>query len=300
MELNLTNPIFSDADKAREHLESIRWPRGAYCPHCGEAKEVKRLEGESHRPGLHKCYSCNGHFTVTVGTVFEDSKVPLNKWILAAHLMASSKKGYSAHQLHRTIKVSYKTAWFMMHRLREAMKKTGFVVPMGGGGSTVEVDETFIGRKPGRKKTRGWGHKNAVVSLVQRNGEVRSYHVPEVTGATLRPLLRRHIAQGSKLMTDESSAYTLIGREFSKHAVVHHASGEYVRGKDHTNTVEGYFSILKRGITGTFHHVSVQHLQRYVDEFDFRYNARAALGVTDSERAEMLLKAIEGKRLTYS
>ncbi len=299
MAINLTNPIFSDADKARQHLESIRWPEGVVCAHCGAIGNSTELEGKSHRAGLYKCGDCKGHFTVTVGTVFEDSKIPLNKWIYAAHLLASSKKGYSAHQLHRTIEVSYKTAWFMMHRLREAMTKGMFTVPMGGGGKVVEVDETFVGTKPGRKKKQGYGHKNAVVSLVQRGGEVRSFHVHDVTANTLRPLLRQHLSKRSKLMTDEASAYTIVGRDYSQHNVVNHSSGEYVRGKHHTNTVEGYFSILKRGIIGTYHHVGAQHLQRYVAEFDFRYNNRVKLGVDDAQRATMLLKSIGGKRLTY-
>jgi transposase-like protein len=300
MTIDLTNQIFSDADKAREHLESIRWPDGVVCPHCGVTGTAKKLEGDSHRAGLHKCPDCKGHFTVTVGTVFEDSKIPLNKWVYAAHLMASSKKGFSAHQLHRTIAVSYKTAWFMMHRLREAMTKSGFLSPMGGGGKMVEVDETFVGKKPGKTKKRGYGHKNAVVSLVQRGGQVRSFHVENVTGATLKSVLKRHVSKGSQLMTDDASQYIKLGREFKKHHAVNHSGGEYVRGKYHTNTVEGYFSILKRGIVGTYHHVGAQHLQRYVEEFDFRYNNRSALGVEDSERAALILKGIEGKRLTYA
>lgn len=301
MQIDLTNPIFSNPDKAREHLESIRWPNGPYCPHCGEAKEVIKLDGDSHRAGLHKCKSCKGHFTVTVGTVFEDSKLPLNKWILAAQLMASSKKGFSAHQLHRTIKVSYKTAWFMMHRLREAMKTSGND-PLGGPGSSgiVEADETYWGTKKRVTKVRGPHHKMAVVSLVERGGKVRSTHVPAVNGATLKGILRSQVAETAHVMTDEHHGYKGIGAEFAKHSTVNHAAKEYARGKVTTNTVEGYFSILKRGLIGTYHHVGEQHLQRYVTEFDFRYNTRTAQGYSDSERAAILLKNIEGKRLTYA
>jgi transposase-like protein len=299
MEINLTNPIFSDADKAREHLESIRWPRGPYCPHCGEAEQVTKLEGESHRAGLHKCNSCKGHFTVTVGTVFEDSKIPLNKWVLAAQLMASSKKGFSAHQLHRTIKVSYKTAWFMMHRLREAMRTTP-TGQLGGSGKIVEVDETYYGKKRGAKVKQGGAHKHRIVSLVERNGNVRSFHVASVSAENLKPLLRAQIDKRSHLMTDEATRYWRIGKEFAAHSSVNHQLKEYARGNVTTNTVEGFFSILKRGLVGTYHHVSEQHLQRYVDEFDFRYNRRSSVGVEDTERAALLLKSIEGKRLTYS
>jgi transposase-like protein len=300
MTINLTNPIFSNADKAREHLEGIRWPNGSICPHCGETEQTGKLEGKSHRPGLYKCYSCNGHFTVTVGTVFEDSKIPLNKWILAAHLMASSKKGYSAHQLHRTIEVSYKTAWFMMHRLREAMKTT-FSEPMGGGGGIIEVDETFWGSKPNARKARGgWAHKNVIFSLVERGGKARSFHVPNVTARTLKPILESQMSRDAHMMTDDAGQYANLSTLAAKHGKVAHTRKEYVRGKVHTNTVEGYFSILKRGLIGTYHHVGSQHLQRYVTEFDFRYNHRQKLEITDTQRATILLKNIHGKRLTYA
>jgi transposase-like protein len=297
--MDLTNPIYSDVEEARKHLESIRWVNGPVCPHCGSiSPDHYALKGKTTRPGLYKCKDCLQPFTVTVGTVFERSKVPLNKWVLAAHLMASSKKGISAHQLHRTLGVTYKTAWFMEHRLREAMniKPDG---PMGSGGGTVEADETYWGnKKPYGKGPRGAGHKMKIVSLVERDGTARSFHVPNVTGKTLKTILKSQISSDANLMTDEARQYVKIGREFASHESVQHSRGEYVRGNAHTNTVEGFFSILKRGLVGTFHHVGEQHLQRYVTEFDFRYNHRASLGVSDTQRAQVLLQNIGGKRLT--
>jgi len=298
--MDLTNPIYQDADKARKHLESLRWANGPVCPHCGsENKAHYKLQGKTTRPGLYKCKDCLEPFTVTVGTVFERSKIPLNKWVLCAHLMAASKKGYSSHQMHRTLGVTYRTAWFMEHRLREAMKgsTTG---ALGGGGGTVEADETFVGRKQGRKKARGgFGHKNAVFSLVERNGSAVSFHVPNITAKTLKPIIQAHIANSAHLMTDDAGQYFAMRGTFAKHDVVRHSLDEYVRGNVHTNTVEGFFSIFKRGVMGTFHHLSEQHLQRYMHEFDFRYNTRAKLGFTDAMRAELMLKSIGGKRLTY-
>jgi transposase-like protein len=294
MSADLTNPIFTNEDRARKHLEKLRWPNGPFCPHCGESKKIKKLKGESHRPGLHQCNACRQHFTVTVGTLFERSHIPLHKWLLAFHLMSASKKGISSHQLHRMLGITYKSAWFMTHRIRAAM--TNSSPGMLGGNEPVEVDETYIGTKPGAKKRRGYGHKNAVLSLVERNGEVRSFHVPSVSSITLKFFLQAHIVPEAHLMTDDAKQYKSIGREFAQHDVVNHAADEYVRGEAHTNTVEGYFSILKRGLIGTYHHVGAQHLQRYVTEFDFRYNHRK---VTDSERAESALKGIAGKRLTY-
>lgn len=294
MSADLTNPIFTDEEKARKHLEKLRWPKGAFCPHCGESEKITKLKGKGHRPGLHQCNGCRQHFTVTVGTLFERSHIPLHKWLLAFHLMSASKKGISSHQLHRMLGVTYKTAWFMTHRIREAMK-TDHNGLLGSNGP-VEADETFIGTKPGAKKRRGYAHKNVVLSLVERNGEVRSFHVPSVTAKTLKPFLKDNIMPEAHLMTDDAGQYRLIGPDFAKHDVVTHSTGEYVNGESHTNTVEGFFSILKRGLIGTFHHVSAQHLQRYVTEFDFRYNHRK---VTDSERAESALKGITGKRLTY-
>lgn len=295
-----TEPRFNDEDAAREHLEAIRWPNGPVCPHCGGTERNSKLHGESHRPGLYFCGDCRSQFTVTVGTVFERSKVPLHKWVYATHLICASKKGISSKQLERMLGVTYKTAWFMTHRIREAMTSTP-TGQLGGSGKTVEADETFWGNNKKVKggKGRGYHHKMKVVSLVERDGKARSFHVPAVNAKTLAPILREQICKKTSLMTDEFSSYTKVGREFSEHGVVRHSAKEYSRGNVHTNTVEGYFSILKRGLIGTFHHVSEQHLQRYVNEFDFRYNNRQSLGVSDSQRAETVLKGISGKRLTY-
>jgi transposase-like protein len=299
MEADLTQPIFTDESKAREYLEAVRWPNGAICPHCGCTENITRLAGKSHRAGLHQCNNCREHFTVTVGTVYERSKIPLNKWLLATHLMCSSKKGISAHQLHRMLGITYKSAWFMAHRIRESMTTTP-TGQLGGGGGIVEADETYWGnKKPYGNNPKGWGHKMKIVSLVEREGQVRSFHVPSVNGATLKPILQEHIAKDANLMTDEAKYYVKAGKEFASHETVQHNVGEYARGNVTTNTVEGFFSILKRGLVGTFHHVGEQHLQRYVSEFDFRYNHRKALGVTDAERTIAALKGISGKRLTY-
>lgn len=303
--MNLTNPIFQDENKARNHLEAIRWPNGPCCPHCGEAEKVGKLEGKSHRPGLHKCYSCRKPFSVTIGTVFERSKISLNKWILATHLLCASKKGYSSHQLHRTLGVTYKTAWFMSQRIREAMRELNPSL-MGGEGKTVEADETFWGhpkRRRSPKKGRSYHHKEKVLTLVERKGHARSFHVPSVTAKTLRPILRKQIHGDTRLVTDEAPYYVLskpsIKDDFPKHDYVQHRIKEYVRGDIHTNTIENYFSILKRGLTGTYQHVSPQHLKRYLGEFDFRYNHRTKLGYDDASRARMALESIAGKRLMY-
>ncbi len=302
--MNLTDPIFTDKDAAREYLEAQRWPNGAVCPHCGGTDKNTRLEGSKHRPGLYQCGDCRQQFTVTVGTVFERSKVPLNKWLLATHLMASSKKGISAHQLHRSIGVTYKTAWFMFHRIREAMRNDD-PVSFGSGGGAVEVDETFIGRdkskKPvGTKKGRGHHHKYKILALVDRaTGMSRAIVVDDLKADTLGPIIRKNVAAEARLMTDEASQYTLIGREFAEHGVVRHGDGEYGRGDTHTNTIEGYFSVFKRGMKGVYQHCGRQHLQRYVAEFEFRYNHRTANEVTDTERAARILRAAEGRRLTY-
>jgi len=297
---NLSAPHFHDADKARQYLERQVWPNGPVCPHCGVIGEHYELKGETTRPGLYKCRACREPFTVTVGTVFERSKIPLNKWLMAVYLLCSSKKGMSSHQLHRTLGITYKSAWFMTHRIREAMKTnpTGL---LGSGGGTVEADETFWLNSKRSKKGRayhgrGFEHKEKIVSLVERNGQVRSFHVPRVNAATLRPLLKSQMAKEANLMTDDYIAYFFIGKEFASHNVVKHGKKEYARGNVHTNTVEGYFSLLKRGLIGTYHHCSAKHLQRYVSEFDFRYNNRET---TDVERSDEALKGIVGKRLTY-
>jgi len=306
MTANLKNPIFKDETKAREHLEVLRWPDGAYCPRCGQTETVKKLGGKAADLGQYNCRDCRKKFTVTVGTVFERSHIPLTTWMLAFHLMTASKKGMSAHQLHRMLGVTYKTAWFMAHRIREAMKPSKDAGPLGGEGQIVEADETYIGGKDKNKhknkrprKGRGGVSKEIVVSLVQRDGNVRSFHVANVSGKTLRPILVQQIDRASTLMTDEGGQYATFGKEFADHQSVNHGIGEYVRGPFHSNTVENYFSILKRGITGVYHHVSEAHLKRYLTEFDFRYSERSALGVSDAERAEKALKGASGKRLTY-
>tara|TARA_R110002110_G_scaffold257701_1_gene473700 strand:- start:782 stop:1717 length:936 start_codon:yes stop_codon:yes gene_type:complete len=303
---DLTDKIFSDKEAARKHLEGIRWADGRFCPHCGECERTSPVKSQKSRPGLYYCNSCKKQFTVTVGTLFERSKVPLNKWIAAFHLMTSSKKGISAHQIHRMLGVTYKTAWFMCHRIREAMRPGADFGPLGGEGKTVEADETFIGgkvknmhrsKRPTKKLGGSWG-KETVFSLVERGGRVKSVHTPSVSAATLRPILFAQVDRKSFLMTDDAGQYRHMNRDF-KHTAVNHSAGEYVRGEAHTNTVEGYFSILKRGVTGTYHHVSQKHLKRYLAEFDFRYNERSALGVTDTQRANKALAGIEGKRMTY-
>ena len=304
MTFDLTDPIFTDEDKAREHFEAIRWPHGPVCPHCGAVAEGTLMHGKTTRPGLYQCNGCREPFTVKMGTVMESSHIPYRKWALGFHLMAASKKGMSAHQLHRMLGVTYKTAWFMAHRIREAMKPTDDG-QLGGEGKTVEADETFIGgREANKHKFKrtvrgGTAGKEAVLSLVERGGRVRSYHLPEVTAATLKPILKAQVNRASFLMTDEARRYIEIGMAFASHEAVSHTMGEYVRGEAHTNTVENYYSILKRGITGVYHHVSQEHLKRYLCEFDFRYNERVALGVSDKERAAKAIKSAAGKRLTY-
>lgn len=303
--MNLTSPIFADAEKAREHLEATRWPHGPICPHCGVVNEATALKGSAHRAGLYQCNACREQFTVTVGTVFERSKVPLNKWLLATYLMSSSKKGVSAHQIGRTLGVTYKTAWFMCHRIREAMAEKN-PAPMGGAGKVVELDETVVGGKEKNKrlskrnpKNIGAVGKQVVFSLVERSGRARSFHVANVSGKTLRPIIVQHVDRKSSLMTDDAGQYRPIGTEFARHETVNHGIEEYVRGEAHSNTVEGFFALLKRGVIGTFHHISEAHLARYLAEFDFRYSNRIALGVTDTMRTDELLRQISGKRLTY-
>jgi transposase-like protein len=295
--MDITNPIFTDAEKARVHLEAVNWPEGPFCPHCGETKNVHRLQGKSTRAGLIQCNSCLKNFTVTVGTVFERSKVPLNKWMLATYLLSSSKKGMSAHQIHRMLGVTYKTAWFMCHRIREAMNMEP-EGPMGGKGIVVEADETYVGGKAKNRAFRKPAEKKAVVALVEREGHVRSFHVANVNAKTLRPLIVTNIDRAAHLMTDESPVYERVGREFAGHSTVNHSAKEYVTtgGFKHSNTVENFFSIFKRGVIGTYHHMSEAHLARYTAEFDFRYNTRT---VSDGERADLALKGITGKRLTY-
>jgi len=298
--VDLTNPIFNDKDKAREYLEQIRWPKGAICPHCGCDERIMKLEGKSHRPGLYKCSDCREQFTVTVGTVFESSHVPINKLVLATHLMCSSKKGMSAHQLHRTLGVTYKTAWFIAHRIREAMREP-IKGAMGGGGKYVEVDETYIVNKTSRLgKKRSTFDKEKVITLVERDGGARSFHVNSVNSITVKKILYEQVYCDSAIMSDEAPFYKKPVREhFADHGTVNHSIHEYVRGSIHTNTIEGYFSILKRGMNGIYQHCSKHHLKRYLAEYDFRYTFRQKLGFKDEDRTMLALKGIQGKRLTY-
>lgn len=299
----LSAPFFHDEAAAFAKLESVLWADGPVCPHCGGMGRITGVKGG--RMGLRRCGDCKKQFTVTVGTVFESSHVKLHLWLQAAHLMCSSKKGFSAHQLHRTLGVTYKTAWFMAHRLREAMRD-GSLAPMGGidgmpgAGGIVEADETFIGREPGVPKKRAYHHKMKVLSLLDRDaGKVRSVVVDDIKPETLRPIIEANILKEASLFTDESSIYTKVGTTFADHQMTTHSAKEYVRGIVHTNTVEGYFSVFKRGMKGVYQHCGKQHLHRYLAEFDFRYNNRVKLGCGDVERADRALRGVVGKRLTY-
>lgn len=301
MSFDLTNPIFHDDEAARAHLEAQRWPNGAECPHCGEhhGERITKLEGKAHRAGLYQCNTCREQFSATVGTVFERSKIPLAKWMMAVHLMAAGKKGTSAKQIERMLGVTYKTAWFMMHRIREAMSMTPATSgPLGGTGKVVESDETFVGGKAkNAKKGKPTPKKVPVVALIERGGEMRARVVADVTAKSVRNVLVTQVSRKSELHTDDSLVYYWLGREFDKHRTANHSKQEYV-GKDggHCNTAESYFALLKRGIMGSFHSVSEQHLQRYADEFAFRWNHRKT---DDAERAGAIIKAADGKRLTY-
>jgi transposase-like protein len=306
--INLTDPIFTDEDAARAHFEALRWPDGPECPHCGVIGEATELKGKSTRAGVYKCRSCEKPFTATIGTVYERSHIPLHKWLLATHLLCASKKGISAHQLWRMLGFgSYRTAWFMAHRIREGMREALPEGGLGGPNKVVEIDETYVGGKEANRhahkranKGRGPVGKAPVVSLVERDGSVRSFHVANVTATSLRPIIVSHVNHASYLMTDDSTVYPAIGREFAGHGSVNHSAEEYVRAHFwHTNTVENFFSIFKRGVVGVYHHVSKAHLHLYASEFDFRYNYRMALGFSDADRAATAVKQIAGKRLTY-
>jgi transposase-like protein len=301
----LSAPHFHNEEAAFAYVEALLWPKGPACPHCGncDADRIGRLQGKSSRIGLRKCYACRNTFTVRMGTIFEDSHLALHLWLQVIHLMCASKKGISTRQIQRMLQCSMKTAWFLTHRIREAMKD-GMIGPLGGEGQTVEVDETFIGGKAknqhrSKRVARGGVvGKEPVLSLVERNGRVRSMHVVRVTAETLRPILVAQIDDASLLCTDEASHYRRMGEDF-RHEAVNHSGDEYVRGPFHTNSVEGFFSILKRGIVGCYFHVSEAHLHRYLAEFDFRYTNREKLGVDDAARADLAIKGFAGKRLTY-
>jgi len=298
-------PQFHNEEAAYAFVEARVWPEGPVCPRCGTFERIGKLEGKSTRIGTYKCYECRKPFTVKIGTIFESSHVKMHIWLQAIYLIAASKKGMSANQLHRTLGVTLKTAWFMGHRIREAMR-SGDLTPFGSDGGAVEVDETFIGHdrtiKPkGQKKGRGFHHKHKVLSLIDRTtGQARSMVVEDLKASTLGPIVVENLDEEARLMTDEASYYTLVGRMFTEHGVVHHNRGEYGRGDIYTNTVEGYFSIFKRGMKGVYQHCAKRHLHRYLAEFDFRYNNRAALEIDDRQRAENLLRGAVGRRLTYA
>jgi transposase-like protein len=300
----LSDKHFHDERAAYAFVEARLWPNGPNgpsCPHCGNADQnrIVKMAGKSTRIGVHNCRECRKPFTVKVGTVFESSHVPLRLWLQAVHLLCSSKKGISSNQLHRILGVTLKTAWFMSHRIREAMRD-GSLAPMGGSGSVVEADETFIGKLDDvpRQKS-GYADKNVVLTLVERGGSARSFHIDNTSVAQIVPIVRANIARETELRTDEAIHYRGVGREFASHEAVVHSRKEYVRGDVHTNTVEGYYSIFKRGMKGVYQHCAQKHLHRYLSEFDFRYSNRVARGVDDVERADRALKGIVGKRLTY-
>jgi transposase-like protein len=297
----LSAPHFHNEEAAFAYVEAHLWPDGPTCPHCDncEEKRIGRLTGKSSRPGLRKCYACRKTFTVRVGSIFEDSHFPLHLWLQAIQLINASKKGISTRQIQRTFNCSMKTAWFLTHRIREIMKPASGVTPMGGEGETLEADLTFVGRKPGTKVRRGSSHMNPVMALVQRDGTARSFHMPNVRAETLGEVLGDHASPKSRLMTDEERSFLALGWNFASHETVNHSRDEYVRGDVHTNTIEGFFSILKRGMYGVYQHVSEAHLHRYLTEFDFRYSNRERLGVNDVARASLALQGAKGRRLTY-
>lgn len=313
----LSKPYFHDEAAAFAHVENILWPEGPVCPKCGSFEKHYKLTGVRtkaskknpegiERHGLYKCAACRSQFTVRMGTIFEESHLELHKWLQAIHLMCSSKKGISAHQLHRVLECTYKTAWFLAHRIREAMRSDDFT-PMGGNGKTVEADETYIGRLAGTEKKSGLGHKNTVLTLVERGGIVRSFHIDSATVARVIPIVRGNIAKETHLMTDAAPVYKRVGKDFAFHGRVDHTADEYGRTeyvsgervKVNTNTVEGYYSIFKRGMKGVYQHCAEHHLHRYLAEFDFRYSNRSALGVEDNARSVIALMGAKGKRLTY-
>jgi transposase-like protein len=294
----LTAKALQNEGAAYAWVEAQVWPNGPVCPHCGGVERIGKMGGKSTRFGVYKCYQCRKPFTVKVGTVFESSHIPMRVWLQAMVLLCSSKKGISSNQLHRVLGVSLKSAWFMSHRIREAMRVVG-MGPMGGAGEVVEVDETFFGQVKGEPKRRGTGHKHVVLSLIQRGGSARSFHVEGTRMADINPVIRANLARESTMMTDEAQYYGEVGREMARHETVNHKQEEYVRGEAHTNTAEGFFSIFKRGMHGTYQHCSEKHLHRYLAEFDFRYSNRVKLGVDDDERTARVVKGIVGKRLTY-
>lgn len=321
----LSQPYFHDEAQAFAHVEAVLWPDGPVCPHCGTVDNAGKLEGVRSKPskknpqgverhGLYKCRSkeCRKQFTVRKGTIFEESHLPMHKWLQAIYLMCASKKGFSAHQMHRVLEVQYKTAWFLCHRIREAMRG-GDLDQFGGTGKVVEADETYHGwvenlrttrtdgtpLKRGPKSTPGPANKRAIVSLVERGGSVRSFHVKAANKKTVSEIVAANVNRETVLNTDESRLYDDVGQTMLRHDTVQHSAKEYVRGDAYTNTVEGYFSIFKRGMKGVYQHCKEKHLHRYLAEFDYRYNTRSTAGVEDGERAILALRGVVGKRLTY-
>lgn len=293
---------FQSEEAAIAYIETRLWPDGPVCPHCGCCEHIGKLKGKTTRNGLYKCYNCYKPFTVKIGTIFEDSKVPLRLWLQAFYLVCASKKGCSANQLHRTLGVTLKTAWFMGHRIREAMREDEFM-PFGSNGGIVESDETFIGIDKDIPKRAGYAHKHKVLSLLDRStGRARSQVIDSLKAKDIIPILKENIEHEAWVMTDDAKQYKKLDQHFAQHDVVKHSLGEYVKFENptiHTNTIEGFFSIFKRGMKGVYQHCKKHHLHRYLAEFDFRYNYRIKNGYNDTERAEILLKGVVGKRLTY-
>jgi transposase-like protein len=301
MQSVLSRPEFQNEEAAFAYVESKLWPGGPVCPKCGVIGKAGRLRGKSNRPGLWKCYACRKPFTVRMGTVFESSHTPMHIWLQIMYTMCSSKKGFPTRQIQRMLNCSMKTAWFLGHRIRLAMNEGPaiFDEPIGGEGKTVEVDETFIG---GKAENRAYGPippKQSVMALVERGGRVRSFHVANVDAFNLYPIIVKHVHNDSQFMTDDASVYAYVGRRYADHPSVNHSAKEYVRDEAYTNTVEGYFSILKRGIYGVYFHVSEAHLHRYLSEFDFCYSNRVKLGINDKRRTDLAIVGAKGKRLTY-
>ena len=300
------DPRFNDEAAAFAYVESKLWPDGPVCPHCGNAdsKRIRKMQGKATRLGLYNCNECKGQFTVRQGTIFESSHLELRLWLQVIHLMCASKKGVSTRQVQRMLSCSMKTAWFLTHRIREAFR-SGDLSPMGGDGTPVEVDETFFGNKKGVEIKRGYGHKNAILTLVERRGAARSFHVESIKKEDLAPIVRANIAREAHIMTDEGAQYTQVGQEFAGHGKVDHSRDEYAYHDRATgtlittNTVEGYYSIFKRGMIGVYQHCGEQHLHRYLAEFDFRYSYRIKTGYDDTARADRALQGVKGKRLTY-
>lgn len=304
---------FQNEEAAYAYVEARIWPNGPVCPHCGGVERIGKLEGKSTRVGVYKCYQCRKPFTVKVGTIFESSHIPMHLWLQAMHLLCSSKKGISANQLSRILGCTLRTAWFLGHRIREAMSDDGSAGPLGGAGKIVEIDETYMSTGPYPDDAsaafvngKGWTNRRGpkpnsvrVVTLVERQGRARSIKVENLSASSVARIVFENADRASRIMTDEARMYPKIGREFAQHDRVNHSKGEYARGEVTTNTVEGYFSVFKRGMRGTYQHCGEQHLHRYLSEFDFRYSNRVALGIGDAERAERALSGVVGKRLTY-